>query len=518
MKKIIKSLCLLLLLLAMPAASICQQNVELNFTAVNGPASIAVVPNGSPSSVSLQICTNDNREWRTYGIGQSIQLTSGSTVYFRTPSASGFNRDNWNHYYFTMTGTVSAAGNIMSLLDPTMQQTSVPPYAFYGLFEGCSSLVSAPMLPALTLDTNSYSSMFKDCTSLTAAPQLPATNFNGSYCYSNMFRGCTSLSAAPALASTTIGRGCYSSMFLNCTSLVDAPALPATELKEKCYQTMFVGCSSLTTPPELPADSVPLEAYTQMFEGCTSLAQAPDLPATILGAGCYAGMFSGCTALTTIPALPATELPVYCYTFMFFGCTSLALDTIGPGREWSIPADTAETDAVADMFAGTSGSMNGTPELGTIYYISSETYAVTLEVNDSLMGNVDVASGTYHYGDTLTVTATANDGYRFVAWSNGDTTATISFVVTSDTAFLATFDTVPVVEVESVGEADIVVAGNDGKIVVEGAEGRFIAIYDAMGRMIAAKNRTACREIVNVPAAGLYIVNIDGRSSKVIVK
>ena len=40
-----------------------------------------------------------------------------------------------------------------------------------------------------------------------------------SYCYSGMFSGCTSLTTAPSLPATTLADYCYSSMFYGCTSL-----------------------------------------------------------------------------------------------------------------------------------------------------------------------------------------------------------------------------------------------------------------------------------------------------------
>ena len=61
-----------------------------------------------------------------------------------------------------------------------------------------------------------------------------------------MFRGCTSLTSAPALPATTLTSSCYNGMFYNCTSLSSAPALPATELYSSCYQNMFRGCTSLS--------------------------------------------------------------------------------------------------------------------------------------------------------------------------------------------------------------------------------------------------------------------------------
>ena len=43
--------------------------------------------------------------------------------------------------------------------------------------------------------------MFKDCTSLTTAPELPATTLV-KYCYSNMFYGCSNLNSIKCLATS----------------------------------------------------------------------------------------------------------------------------------------------------------------------------------------------------------------------------------------------------------------------------------------------------------------------------
>ena len=86
--------------------------------------------------------------------------------------------------------------------------------------------------------------MFSGCTSLTTAPKLPATTL-ASYCYYRMFSDCTSLTTAPEIPATTSNSYCCGYMFLNCTSLTSAPLIAATALTNYCYQYMFSGCSSL---------------------------------------------------------------------------------------------------------------------------------------------------------------------------------------------------------------------------------------------------------------------------------
>ena len=113
-------------------------------------------------------------------------------------------------------------------------------------------------------------------------------------CYRSMFNGCTSLTTAPALPATTLTDYCYRDMFYGCTSLTTAPELPATTLAESCYNSMFYNCTALTTAPELPATTLTRGCYIYMFGDCTSLTTAPELPATTLAGNCYNGMFSDC--------------------------------------------------------------------------------------------------------------------------------------------------------------------------------------------------------------------------------
>ena len=144
----------------------------------------------------------------------------------------------------------------------------------------------------------------------------------------NLFSGCTSLTTAPELPATTLATSCYDGMFYECTALTTAPELPATKLANSCYSAMFYDCTSLTTAPELPAITLANFCYNYMFDGCTSLTTAPELPATTLAEYCYSYMFQSCTSLTTAPVLPATTLAEDCYYFMFYNCSKLSSITM----------------------------------------------------------------------------------------------------------------------------------------------------------------------------------------------
>ena len=79
------------------------------------------------------------------------------------------------------------------------------------------------------------------------------------YCYAYMFQGCTALTQAPLLPATTLANSCYSSMFQGCTALTQAPSLPATTLANSCYEAMFQGCTSLKL------SSTKTDEYTQEY-------------------------------------------------------------------------------------------------------------------------------------------------------------------------------------------------------------------------------------------------------------
>ena len=85
------------------------------------------------------------------------------------------------------------------------------------MFQGCTSLTTAPELPVTTLAPHCYSSMFMNCTSLTTAPELHATTL-ANYCYSYMFNGCTSLNSITMLATDISAKNCLNQWVVNVSS------------------------------------------------------------------------------------------------------------------------------------------------------------------------------------------------------------------------------------------------------------------------------------------------------------
>ena len=318
-------------------------------------------------SIGIEYATSITKGWENYFStggtadaenthiwhGKEITLQKGDVVKFR--GQNNKLSDDSTYFFFSMTGSIDASGDVTSLNNRIGGDISMPSYNFINLFQNCTALKTAPSLPSTSLNPYCYKNMFGGCTSLTKAPELPATTL-ASNCYQGMFSACTSLTTAPSLPSTTLADYCYQHMFSNCASLTTAPALPATNLAYSCYQSMFRGCTSLTTAPSiLPATTLASNCYQYMFMGCTALKTVPALPATTLASYCYYYMFQGCTSLTTAPALPATTLASRCYTSMFQGCTSL---TTAP----SLPATAMTEYCYAGMFQDCT-SLTSAPDL-----------------------------------------------------------------------------------------------------------------------------------------------------------
>ena len=193
---------------------------DLCFTSKQAGSTVAMSVKGTPTKGQAFEYSTDGTNWSVFTPGTTtITLANaGDKVYFRGDNTTVSESDS-TYYKFVMSGKIAASGNIMSLLDTTCQSTTISNnYCYYYMFAGCTSLTTAPALPATTLASYCYKRMFSDCTSLTTAPALPATTLT-TYCYQYMFYGCTSLTTAPALPATTLARNCYGYMFHSCTSL-----------------------------------------------------------------------------------------------------------------------------------------------------------------------------------------------------------------------------------------------------------------------------------------------------------
>ena len=178
-----------------------------------------------------------------------VKLNTGEKMYFRNDTHL-FSNSYSNYITFSSSVSSNVGGDIRTLSNylNVDSETKPQPNMFCNLFYNNKYIVNASnlRLSYTTLDWSCYGGMFGGCTSLTTAPTLPATTL-GQYCYSGMFQSCSKLTSAPALPATTLASNCYYNMFRGCTSLTTAPELPATTLASNCYYGMFQNCTSLNS-------------------------------------------------------------------------------------------------------------------------------------------------------------------------------------------------------------------------------------------------------------------------------
>lgn len=259
----------------------------------------------------MECSTDGGSTWVPFLQDTEYTLDSGKKMYIRAGANGNATLSSSASYYnnFAITGDISASGDVNSLLSRNYWEVdSVPDYAYYRLFYGCAALsdITGLILRAKSVNSHSYAYMFYWCTSITTAPDLPATALL-SYAYSHMFYGCSSLKAAPDL--------------------------PATKLAPYCYEYMFYTCGALTSVPDMHATSTATYAYYNMFNGCTSLVKGPTFE-TVLGTeGMFNSMFANCTKLEYVNG-GVSAYSRYACAYMFDGCTSLTnAPTIGNGFE-----------------------------------------------------------------------------------------------------------------------------------------------------------------------------------------
>lgn len=141
-------------------------------------------------------------------------------------------------------------------------------------------------------------------------------------------------------------------------------------------------------------------------------------------------------------------------------------------------------------------------------------YTITVVSNDTVMGSV-TGSGTYDDGEVTTITATANAGYHFVQWQEGNTDAIRTITVTAGktyTAYFAANQTQGIVDVKPM--AVVKVMGDC--IAVEGAEGERVLFFDVMGRMIVNEPK-AEGKLFRMSRNGVYMVKVGNHPAQKVV-
>ncbi len=125
-------------------------------------------------------------------------------------------------------------------------------------------------------------------------------------------------------------------------------------------------------------------------------------------------------------------------------------------------------------------------------------------------------TGSYNNGHVATLHAEAPQGYHFARWNDGNTDNPRQITVSSDTILIATFEE----GTEGIDDADGIdakVYATDGQLMVEGANGHTVTLYDAAGRILAIKQSDNQTIKFDTPTSGIYLVKIGSAPARRIV-
>lgn len=140
----------------------------------------------------------------------------------------------------------------------------------------------------------------------------------------------------------------------------------------------------------------------------------------------------------------------------------------------------------------------------TAEFTQNPTYNVTLYAENGTISG----AGTYSEGDTITITATANEGYKFKEWSDGNTENPRIIVVTEDIELTAIFEKIDT-PVENIFNSQICFYTTDGTLHIEGIESDY-QIYTTTGQCIYSGKQTT----LTLPR-GIYLIVINGNTQKI---
>ena len=144
----------------------------------------------------------------------------------------------------------------------------------------------------------------------------------------------------------------------------------------------------------------------------------------------------------------------------------------------------------------------------------SPTYHLTVASADVTMGLVE-GDGDYRAGDQVLIKAIPATGYLFDHWQDNNTDAERTVTVTADAEYTAYF------KHNDVGIDNISVDGTtvsvDGRtLTVNGSAN--VTVYDVQGRQLNTNHSTLNTKHYTLPAAGVYMVHIDGSTHRIVVK
>jgi hypothetical protein len=138
-------------------------------------------------------------------------------------------------------------------------------------------------------------------------------------------------------------------------------------------------------------------------------------------------------------------------------------------------------------------------------------HTITVVSEQSEMGTA-TGGGTFPYGSVIQIEAIPFDGYEFLRWTGGNTDNPRTITVTGNKSYSALFRVAAGIDDHEQSNVKIFSQGN--RIVVDGAEGQTVEIYDVSGKLVARDTHVANHRVFTVTASGVYTVKTDNGITK----
>lgn len=172
-----------------------------------------------------------------------------------------------------------------------------------------------------------------------------------------------------------------------------------------------------------------------------------------------------------------------------------------------------ESATITDVYPAASGC----DSIVTVNLVinGEASYVVTARSENDEMGSV-TGGGVYVSGEWVELTAAPNAGYVFVAWSNGVEANPYRFQASEDVDLVARFAAADGIDDICAG---MQVRTEKRNLIVDGAEGRMLAVVDMLGRKVAGIERSAAHWSAALPHRGVYLLVVNNEIAiKVIVR